>query len=199
MIGLSVLIPTIEGREQSFNELYRKLKMDSDFIFSIIGVEIEVIYLKDNKEMTIGEKRNRLYQKANGLFSLQVDDDDYLADNALWAIITSLHLDTHCLTFQEKCLINGERFTSNHSLKYDSWGDNIDGFDYVRTPFMKSVIRTSIAKSIPVPHIRYGEDHEWSKLIKPHLKREIHLDSELYIYQHNSKPEDHNSRYGIIE
>lgn len=197
MIGLSILIPTIEGRENSFNELHRKIRMDADFVFCILGVRIEILYLKDNKQMTIGEKRNRLYKMATGLFSIQIDDDDDLADGALWSIIVNAHLHSHCITFREKCLINGQLYSSNHSIKYDDWGENKDGYDYVRTPFFKSAIRTVIAQSIPIPHIRYGEDHEWSKLLKPHLKNEVHIDKELYIYQHNSKPEDFNSRYGI--
>jgi hypothetical protein len=93
--------------------------------------------------------------------------------------------------------MNGNRYTCNHSLIYDDWRDNFDGYDFVRTPFYKDVIKTEIARSVPFEHIRYGEDHAWSRALKPHLKSEIHIPEELYIYQHTSKPEEFNERYGI--
>ena len=162
--------------------------------------EIEVISCFDNKEMTIGEKREILYKEANGLYSWQIDDDDAISPDSINIILNAIkeNPDADCITFRENCMINGKYYSSNHSLKYDDWGENQDGFDYVRTPFYKDVIKTDIAKSVPFEHIRYGEDHAWARALKPHLKNEIHIDQELYFYIHNSKPEDHNERYGIV-
>jgi hypothetical protein len=161
--------------------------------------DIQCTFDKDNKEISIGEKRSRMYMAALGEYTWQVDSDDSIAHNAIFEIWEALKKRPDCVTFQERCIINDQYFSSNHSLKYDDWGEHIDGFDYVRTPFMKSVIKTEIARSVPIPHIRFGEDHEWAKALKPHLKSEVHIDKELYYYQHNSKPEDHNVRYGITQ
>ena len=159
--------------------------------------KVEIISLCDNKEMTIGEKRNELYAKANGLYSLQIDDDDTLKEGGIIKILDALQHNPDCVTYQERCIINGKHYRSNHSLKYYAWEDNVDGFDFVRTPYMKDVIRTEIARSIKVAHIRYGEDHLWSIEIYPHLRSEVHLDEEIYYYLHNSSnPEE---RYGITK
>ena len=147
--------------------------------------------------MTIGEKRELLYKEANGLYSIQLDDDDQLSRNAIELILEAIksNPEVDCVTFEEYIEIDGVVQRSNHSLKYDDWADRQDGYDYIRTPFMKDVIKTEIARSVPIPHIRFGEDHEWSKRLKPFLKTEIHINQQLYRYIYKSKPNE--DRYGL--
>jgi len=77
---LSILIPTIVGRENLLDELllslrrqytmkqHRKIKSPDggmvSFIYFLDGLEI--IYCRDNKEMPVGEKRNKLIEVAKG-------------------------------------------------------------------------------------------------------------------------------------
>lgn len=193
---LSILIPTVDGREACYDSLVSELNRQIEDIFPFDLVEI--VTHKDAKQISIGQKREELYQMANGLYSWSIDDDDDIANNAISLILDKIPENPDCITFRENCMINGQYFSSNHSLKYDDWADRQDGFDYVRTPFYKDVIKTDIAKSVPFEYIRYGEDHAWSRALKPHLKTEVHIDEELYFYIHNSKPEDFNTRYGIL-
>lgn len=187
---LSILIPTIVGREEECSRLVEKIMANTH---SSVEVTIE----KDNKEITIGEKREKLYKQSNGLFSWQVDDDDDISDDAIELILKAIkeNPDVDCVTFRERCMMNGIYKSSNHSLKYEKWQDNFDGFDYVRCPFYKDVIRTDIAKLVPFPFIRYNEDEQWSMAIRPHLKTEYHIDKELYYYIYEPK-ETHEERYG---
>lgn len=206
---LSILIPTVPCREKEFKKLMYRIATQSKFykgsldndtlqIEYMINDDIEVLSFKDNKEMSIGEKRQKLYQSAKGIFSWQIDDDDDISDNAIELILNAIksNPDIPCITFKERCEMNGEYKSSNHSLKYEKWQDNFDGYDYCRTPFYKDVIRTDIAKSVPFPHIRYNEDEQWSIAIKPLLTSEIHIEEELYIYIYEPK-ESHEKRYGI--
>lgn len=217
MIQLSILIPTITERKKQLFDLCNNILKRSKFnkgtiegAFKIENVEIsimifgglEIITAVDNKEMTIGQKRELLYQKAKGRYSWQIDDDDDIEDNAIESIFQSIKQEPDCITFLEHCSIDGGIFSSRHSLEYNDWegnGDHIlsDGFHYHRTPFFKSVIKTEIARSVPIPHIRFGEDHQWAQVLKPHLKNEIHIDKYLYFYQHTST--SHNERYGIVD
>lgn len=193
---LSILVPTVVGRDDAFNFLMRRIDLQK-FKLGYNG-EVEVLACKDNKEKTIGKKREELYQSANGLYSWQIDDDDDIADNAIELILKAIkeNPDVDCITFRERCMMNGVYKSSNHSLKYEKWQDDFDGFDYVRTPFYKDVIRTYIAKSVPFPHIRYNEDEQWGVALKPHLKTEFHIDEELYYYIYEPK-ETHEERYGF--
>lgn len=198
---LSILIPTVYGREKSLLHLQTVLQAQIQELYSngVINSfdDIEVVVDIDNKETPIGRKRETLYKISKCRFSWMIDDDDSISGRAIEKIIASIKSNPaiSCITFREKCLINGEYKSSNHSIKYDDWHDNFDGFDFVRTPFYKDVIRTDIAKSVPFEHIRWGEDHAWSKAVKPLLIDEIHIDEEIYHYIHNST--DPTERYGL--
>lgn len=190
---LSILIPTVNGREEQFKKLF-------SYVNNLIDLggyndEVEVLYLRDNKEMTIGEKREKLYKMAQGRYSWMLDDDDEIAPDALSEVLAAIYWDHDCVTFREKCLIDGKYYSSNFSLKYVDWGENQDGFDYVRTPFFKTPIKTDICRQVPIPHIRFGEDHAFARAIRPLLESEYHIDKELYYYIHNSSPFE--ERYGI--
>lgn len=195
-ILLSVLIPTVIGREKQFGKL-------SDEIRSQIGSNgfyeiIEIIPLKDNKEMTVGEKRDRLYKMANGLYSFMPDDDDGIAADFLIKIIKGIESGADCVTYYEDVNIDGDKSKSNHSIRYQGWHDNPswpEGFKYARTPYFKDVIKTEIAKSIQVPAIRWNEDEQWANALHPFLKNEHHIDEFMYLYQHISS--DPTERYGL--
>ena len=208
---LSILIPTVVGRENSLLNLLDLLSKyyPLDVISNLKGNEfgytgtkydledVEIIVVKDNKQNTIGAKREYMYSLASGLYSQMTDDDDELAPNAIELILKAIksNPEVPCITFREKCMMNGIYKSSNHSIRYSQWMDNQDGFDYIRSPFYKDVIRTDIAKSVPFPHIRYNEDEQWSKALYPLLTDEIHIDEELYHYIYNET--NHNERYGL--
>lgn len=193
---LSILIPTTIDRSEEYYRLINRLKIVYPNIYKD-GL-VEEITDHAGKEVTIGEKREGLYQYARGVYSWSIDDDDDISDDSIELILNAIKDSPDCITFQEKCVINGQYFSSNHSLKYDMWRDNHDGFNFTRSPFYKDVIKTEIARTVPFPHIRWNEDEQWSMRLYPYLKNEIHIDKELYYYIHNSKPEDHNERYGIV-
>jgi hypothetical protein len=213
---LSILIPTVTNRLVACDKLVNNIislvddswtngcrigLMESHIDYYYFNNNpIEIITCRDEKQLTIGEKRESLYIVANGLYSWQIDDDDDIASDAIELIIEAIKQEPDCITFQEHCMINGVHYKSNHSLTYGDWeGDGqkelSDGFHFHRTPFMKSVIKTEIARSVPVPHIRFGEDHQWSQALKPLLKTELHIPQDIYFYQHTST--DFNTRYGI--
>lgn len=212
IVNLSILIPTVYGRENNLSSLlkslskYSPIDVKSDLKeneFGYIGTrydleDVEIIVVKDNKQNTIGAKREYMYSLANGLYSQMTDDDDELAPNAIQLILEAIKSNPEipCITFRESCMMNGQYKSSNHSIRYFQWMDNQDGFDYVRSPFYKDVIRTDIAKSVPFEHIRYNEDERWAKAIYPLLTDEIHIDQELYYYIYEPK-ETHEERYGL--
>lgn len=197
-IELSILIPSTPDRKEDLQKLLecidkqeyvRKVDMyDVDGLkcerYWDILCPIEVLVFEDAKIMTIGEKRELLYKHAKGTHSIQVDSDDLLAPNAIQLILEAIRSNPEIpvITFKERCMMNGEYKSSNHSIRYEKWMDNFDGYSYVRCPFYKDVIRTDIAKSVPFPRIRYNEDEQWSMAIKPLLTNEIHIDEELYYY-----------------
>jgi glycosyltransferase involved in cell wall biosynthesis len=218
---LSILIPTVAQRPNVslglFWEILRQIGYDSNTVGRAarkvpercnVGVSefgnFEIIFCGDDKVMSIGQKRNILYREASAEYCWQIDDDDWIHPNAIELIINAIEVHNHpdCITFEEKCLMNGIEYKSNHSLNYDDWnGDGsallADGFHFQRTPFYKDVIKNKIARNLPLEKIRYGEDHEWSRRLKPLLRNEGHIETQIYEYIHNSKPEEFQERYGM--
>lgn len=210
-IELSILIPSTPDRKEDLQKLLecidkqeyvRKVDMyDVDGLkcerYWDILCPIEVLVFEDAKIMTIGEKRELLYKHAKGTHSIQVDSDDLLAPNAIQLILEAIRSNPEIpvITFRERCMINGEYKSSNHSIKYEKWQDNFDGYSFVRCPFYKDVIRTDIAKSVPFNRVRWNEDEQQSMALKPLLTDEIHIDKELYYYIYNET--NPTERYGL--
>jgi len=193
---LSILIPTTPERQVEFDRLLDRLEILS------AGYNVKIISDDTGKQMTIGEKRERLYKAANGLYSLQIDDDDDIADNAIELIIGAIKSNpgVDVISFEEYCNMDGKEYKSNHSNDYLDWeGDGSfefpDGFHFHRTIFYKDVIKTELAKSVPFVYCRFGEDHLFAKDLKPHIKSEFHIAEQLYRYIHVSS--DFNERYGL--
>jgi hypothetical protein len=211
MILLSILMPTVVGREIQITELLQSFSLQTMLLGSNRKIDwettdlnvwrfelngIEVIVYQDNKEISIGEKRNRLYKMASGTYSVMWDDDDGCADSSLRLITKALKSEPDCVGYKEMCNIDGVQKTSNFSLRYTDWHDNPgDGFDYARTPFFKTPILTSLCQQVGVTDMRFGEDHDFARRIKPLLHKEEYIDEFIYHYNHVST--DHNERYGI--
>lgn len=194
---LSIHIPTVNGREEKFNRIASKIKKQVD---KVAPDDIEVFSCKDNKEISIGRKRQIMYEASKGVYSWQIDDDDDIADDAIELIYGVCQAEKYdCITFIEKCIFIGQqpqiRF-ANHSIKYHDWAEHSDNYYYVRTPYFKSVIKTEHCIAAGVQDVRFGEDHLFSVAVKPYLQTEFHINKPLYIYQY-SRQEPHNKKYGI--
>jgi hypothetical protein len=193
MIKLSICIPTVKGREVQFKKLKAFILKQAEPFKDMV----EIVSICDNKEISIGEKRNRMYKLCKGLYAWQIDDDDWIADNALELIFSHIDKDKDCITFKEKCVFDGVKIKSSCiSLMFKEWRDNYAGFNYVRTPFYKTVIKTAICQKVGVRDMRYAEDHQFSLDLRSHLSTETHINEFIYIYRHSSK-EQHNQKYGI--
>lgn len=197
---LTILIPTVIGREKQFEAL--RLRIENQLHAGNIGKsEVEIMHLSDDKTMTIGEKRNKLHEMANGIFCWTVDDDDDLVKIVLVVDAIREHGDkVDCIGFKELCIFNGKKVESScFSLRYSDWADNVDGYNHVRTPFFKTPIKTSIVQSTRVENIRFGEDHAFSRAIKHKLHNEFFIDEFIYIYQHNDEGGGSEKRYGFYK
>lgn len=199
---LSILIPTIVGRESQLESLIAEIKGQQGSLSD--PSQIEIIYEKDNKELSIGQKRNRLYYRATGLYSVQIDDDDSIAPFYLQKAIEALQQTPDCVGYLEHCTMDGCAKMACHSNRFQKWGERIDGFDYVRTIFNKDIIRTEIAKQIKFqergPKSRFGEDEDWSMQLKQSglLQNEVFVNDIMLYYSHNTLTKrEHKSRYGI--
>jgi len=177
---LTIAIPTVNGREQQFEELY-------DFIIDQCkpyGDDVEVIYLRDNKEISIGKKRQKLTDAAIGEYITMADDDDFLSKDYVYEIMNAIKSGPDCVGFEISCT-GTQGKTASASNRWPDWKDNFGGFDYVRTPYHKTPIRRDIVLQIGYEDRRYGEDYFFSKKLKESglIKTEVYIPKVLYFYR----------------
>lgn len=193
---LTIMIPTTVDRREMFKKLYTELWRQVIECWAMN--EIEIVYEEDSKEISVGAKRQKLLEKANGEFVVGFDSDDWPAPNYINDILQALlqNKDIDHVGFFELCTWDGKNpKISIFSNKYQKWGENIYGYDYIRCANPKSVIRKSKALQVGFADQRFGEDILFSEAVTPLLKSEVFIDKILYYYKY--KTQNHDERYGI--
>jgi glycosyltransferase involved in cell wall biosynthesis len=197
---LTVSIPSIESRRDKFIVLKQHLL--EQITEHGLKNDVEVISLIDNKEISIGAKRQRLYEMAKGEYCVQIDDDDSVPYDYCKEVVNALKLKPTHVGYVENCSTNGVTWgLSLFSNRYQEWHEKkngilIDGkYDHFRTPFMKTPIRTDICLAVGVDDMRFGEDHEFAKRVYPFLNKEVFIDREMYYYRYEQ--EEFHQKYGI--
>ena len=192
---LTIMIPTTVDRRPMFKSLF--IKIWSQIFEHNFHNDVEVIFEEDNKEISVGRKRQNLLVRSKGTWVVGIDSDDDIADTYILDIVSSLKLNPSVdhIGFIEDCTINGEKSKSLFSIKHKKWAENTDGYDHIRCANPKSVIRRSKALMVGFEDMRYGEDIVFSERVTPLLDSEIFINKPLYLYNHIST--EHYERYGI--
>ncbi len=192
---LTIMIPTTIDRRKMFNSLLKELTKQVDE-FCLSG-EVEIIHEEDNKEISVGKKRQNLLERATGIFVVGFDSDDFPHHDYIMEIVSALRTSQDNIDhvgFIENCNIDGKISTSLFSIKHHQWAENVDGYDHIRCANPKSVIRRTKALEVGFEDLRFGEDRIFSEAVTPLLNGEIFIDKPLYNYIHVST--DFDSRYG---
>jgi len=191
---LTIAIPTIVSRQEKFLALMSYIEKQIEE--SKLQKKVEVIFEVDNKEISIGAKRQKLIDRANGKYLVMIDDDDWIADDYVSAIIKATNEDPDCIGYLEDCNFEGDRkATSCISKEYNRWASNVGIYQYVRSPFFKIPIKTELCKQVGCSDLRFGEDADFAKRIYPLIKSECFINKKMYFYRYQN--EEFNSKYGI--
>jgi glycosyltransferase involved in cell wall biosynthesis len=176
---LSILIATIESRFHQFNILLEHLKEQK-----VEGVEI--LSYSDNKQISIGNKRQALLNKARGEYVCFIDDDDWVPSTYISKIMEGINNGVDCVGFL--VALDGwghERIICSLSNKWDGWYDNVGGYRFVRCPNHLSVIKKAHCLTIGYPDLRCGEDSDFSIRLKSSglIKTEHFINEIMYEYR----------------
>ena len=190
MIKLSILIPSTFDRLEMTELLVEHLEVQSDF------KPVEILTDMDNKEVSIGAKRQRMLQKARGEYVVMIDSDDWVPTDYVDEILKALESNPDCVGHQIECQGTTGK-TESVSNRYLKWAEKQRGFHYIRTPYPKVPIRRSMCLTIGYKDLRYGEDHDFSKRLKASklIKKETYVSKVLYFYRY--KFQEHSAKYGI--
>lgn len=180
---LSVLICTIEERKPRFDVLMAELEKLRNG-----NPEIEILSECDNKQMTIGTKRNLLLSRAKGDYVCSVDDDDWIDSEYFIKILQALEHEPDCV--QMIGMMNTDGFNQKrfeHSIFHKRYFEqnNI----YYRYPNHLNPIRRDIAQQFKFPELNFGEDTDWATQILNSglLQHEEAIDKVIYHYRYSSR------------
>jgi glycosyltransferase involved in cell wall biosynthesis len=177
----SVLICTLEDRKQQYlDPLLAHLESQK-------GEDVEILTLSNQKQDSIGIKRNRLLQMAQGKFAAFLDDDDWVSDtyipDILFAVRAVENLD--CIGFFGEVYFKGRlEGRMIHSISCPFWTE--EPGTYFRPPNHLNPIRLDISRQFKFPNVSFSEDFAWSMAVQSSglLKREVFLGHKpLYLYK----------------
>jgi hypothetical protein len=177
----SVLIPTIPGRELSFRKLVASIRERVARIAPELRVEYCVRF--DNREMSIGLKRQELLQGARGKYMSFVDDDDDITDAYIEDLVETIRGQYPVMRLRGQI----GQYTFTHSLENRLTGPMAVGDVFLRPPNHLNPMMTDVAKLIHFRDSLRGEDLDWTiRMARAgFLTFEYHSSSERihYLYQ----------------
>ena len=181
---LSVMLLSTTTRLTLLDKLVTELTKQSK------GLPVEILYLGDNKMMTVGGKRNRLKKLAIGQYSCWVDDDDWIHPTYISEILQRIPRNPDVICWTNKVtqgadahphpLVHRCRF----SIKYTKDIKDIAKKTYYFKPCHLHPVKKAIANRAQFIEGSYcRSDHDWAAQIFPHLKTESVVNKELYIHR----------------
>lgn len=185
MNKLTILICTIPSRQASYGRLITELWGQMLIYAPNIG-----IIQNSSTELSIGEKRNWLLERAESEYVCFIDDDDMICENYLDLLMKAADSGCDCASLKGVYSVDGiENGIFEHSIKYTKW-ETVEGeVKYLRYPNHLNMIRTEIANKFKFPEINHGEDKNWSDQLHKSglLKKEFYIPEVIYYYQYVSK------------
>lgn len=192
---LSILIATTLDRKEMFSTLY------AEFFRQVACKPVEVLFEEDNKEISIGAKRQRLLERATGEYIVFFDSDDFPCPTYVNDILLALSPEhgkekPDCVGFLIHMTTNGTKpQVCCHSLRHKQWAKNVDGYDYVRNVTHFNVAKREIALQVGFKDLRFGEDKEYADRLTALCKTEVFINKKLFHYRYRTEP--HNQKYSI--
>ena len=180
---LTVLIPTLSSRSNYLKPLLAELT------YQIQNKPVQVLWLGDNKSMSIGEKRNSLLSMAKGEFISFIDDDDEISENYISTLLSAIKDNP------QKTVIcfNGEQTTDGQKdlpFCYNvNFGRNfkkvIDGqrWKVMLPDHLCAWNKSKIIEKFPNKSL--GEDHDWARAMSMTYTEDDQVLLEDYLYTYN--------------
>lgn len=178
---LSILTPTIPGREAKLKLLQEKIQLQAD---QYPG-QVEHLVLCDNRTRSIGAKRQSLVDICRGEYFAFVDDDDDITPDYVSSIINASIAGPDVITFLQAATYNDQISTVEFRLRQ---GDHafINGGITKRDAWHVCAWRRSKIGGCEFGETNYGEDLIWCMQARKRAETTIHIPRVLHVYQHSA-------------
>ena len=152
----SVLIPTIPGREEKLRNLITSIQEKVARICPELRLEVCVAF--DNRETSVGMKRQQLLTQAKGKYLSFVDDDDHITDEYVEDLKACFDGGYHVMRLRGRI----DPYTFTHSLENTITTTMARGEVFLRPPNHLNPMMSDVAKFIHFKDAIRGEDLEWT-------------------------------------
>lgn len=184
----SVLIPTIPGREASLQSLMAGIREKVGRLAPMLRIDIVLNF--DNREKSIGQKREELLQGATGKYMSFIDDDDQITDAYIEDLRDTILGEYHVMRLRGQI----QQYTFTHSLENALSGMMAQGEVFLRPPNHLNPMMTDVAKLVHFGNAIRGEDLDWTIRMSKRgfLEREFRSDPSRihYIYEMGTRRVD---------
>lgn len=178
---LSILIPTLENATRK-KLLQRLLDILNNQWITHID-KVEVIVLRDNKQFTVGKKRNLLLDLANGKYTTFIDDDDKVIDTFVDDILVAIEKGELSVEKGHDCIVYEDIMISiDGSELYGKYGFPPE---YKHLPCHRHIWKSEISKKHRYSNMYHGEDFDWIYRAIEDIKSLGRIDKCLYIAEYN--------------
>lgn len=182
----SILIPTLIERSGQFEQIFTKLLLQ--IVQAGLQDKVEIVFYRDNRDATVGYKRNQLIKQASGQYICFVDDDDDISNNYIELIYNALLQNKDCVKLIGVFSANNLKKLFIHSISYDSYFEA--NYIYYRPPNHLNPIKREIAINFQFPNqLSFGEDTDWAMQIcrSEALKTEAEICEPYYFYNFDAQ------------
>lgn len=178
---LSILIPTITERSEQFKQLLATIN------HQIAGESVELLWDLDNREKSIGQKRNELVEKASGEYICFVDDDDKVSPKYVSRILEGLESGSDVITFLVQYKSRRDSFLVYYSKDFEKdaipiYTDSNGRRFTNRLPNHLMPVKRELALKAKFPEIYFREDAIYAERLKPLIKTQFEIPLILYHY-----------------
>jgi len=177
---ISILICTVTGRVSTFlPKIIEELNKQAT-------KEVEIIYVGDNRQRSVGKKRNDLLSMAQGEYVAFVDDDDFVSKDYISELLTGTSTGADVVCFKvlyKEPNKKGKEVIYNGNFVRDKNKYNT----FERLPNHIMLIRKELALEVGFKEISFGEDKDFAMRLKPYITSQYIIDKVLYFYYFSHK------------
>jgi len=203
---ISILIPSLVSRQNELSELINSLKSQLSkqpkisFIvkenytaIKMTSDDFEIIIDIDNKQVSTGEKRNRLVKEAIGDYIIMIDDDDEIPPYYIEQLLIAAESDADCFAISGNMTTDGmNEIKWRLSKDYENVTVKENGIDvYLRKTNHITAVKRELALLAPFPDKSNAEDKGYSDSVNKFLKSEFVISLPMYHYRYSTKNKEY--------
>jgi glycosyltransferase involved in cell wall biosynthesis len=203
-IKLTIGIPSIPSRiriglEPLISKLQSQIKDRKD---------VEILSILDNKCMSIGRKRQALFQLAQGKYSCILDDDDDVYPNFIEEVLSAIEKnDVDVITYEQEADIDGKILyviPSIHNVTKETsspvYDEKTSRWIIKRRPWHWCCWKNSIRKRSFFTNSNWGEDGLFAEMATSFSKTEFFIPKPLvkYVFRQSATSAPYNLPTGDL-